>query len=76
MQNKSYKIAIAGTVIPDPDRESMLYRVTDMVEKPDPKDALLEQAKRFDCGSVDGFVEATNYFYEKMDDNYMKIALI
>jgi len=89
------------------------YRVTDMVEKPDPKDAptnmaiigryiltpdifnilrktkpgkggeiqitdaLLEQAKegkviaykfkgkRFDCGSVDGFVEATNYFYQK-----------
>ncbi len=87
------------------------YRVTDMVEKPTPKDAptnmaiigryiltpdifnilrdtkpgkggeiqitdaLLEQAKkgkviaykfkgqRFDCGSVDGFVEATNYFY-------------
>ncbi|MDP2892892.1 MAG: sugar phosphate nucleotidyltransferase, partial [Sulfurimonas sp.] len=40
-------------------------------------DALLEQAKqgkviaykfngkRFDCGSVDGFVEATNYFYKK-----------
>lgn len=40
-------------------------------------DALLEQAKqgkviafkfkgkRFDCGSVDGFVEATNWFYEK-----------
>jgi UTP--glucose-1-phosphate uridylyltransferase len=40
-------------------------------------DALLEQAKqgkviaykfkgkRFDCGSVDGFVEATNYFYTK-----------
>ena len=39
-------------------------------------DALLEQAKqgnviaykfkgqRFDCGSVDGFVEATNYFYK------------
>ncbi len=89
-----------------------LYRVTDMVEKPDPKeapsnlaiigryillpeifdvlrttppgkggevqitDALLHLAKeekvlaykfigrRFDCGSVDGFVEATNYFYE------------
>ena len=89
------------------------YIVTDMVEKPDPKnapsnmaiigryiltpdifdilhetkpgkggeiqipDALLEQAKqgkviafkfngkRFDCGSVDGFVEATNYFYKK-----------
>lgn len=42
-------------------------------------DALLEQAKigkviafkfkgkRFDCGSVDGFVEATNYFYKKND---------
>ena len=91
--------------------ESRIYRVTDMVEKPDPKDApsnlaiigryiltpdifdilretkpgkggeiqitdaLLEQAKqgkviaykfkgkRFDCGSVDGFVEATNHFY-------------
>ncbi|HEO98708.1 MAG TPA: UTP--glucose-1-phosphate uridylyltransferase GalU [Epsilonproteobacteria bacterium] len=90
------------------------YRVTDMVEKPDPKDAptnmaiigryiltpdifdilretkpgkggeiqitdaLLEQAKkgkviaykfkgkRFDCGSVDGFVEATNYFYQNI----------
>lgn len=23
------------------------------------------QGKRFDCGSVDGFVEATNYFYDK-----------
>jgi len=93
--------------------ESNLYRVTDMVEKPEPKDApsnlaiigryiltpdifdilretkpgkggeiqitdaLLTQAKqgkviaykfkgkRFDCGSVDGFVEATNYFYKK-----------
>ena len=42
-------------------------------------DALLEQAKqgnviaykfegkRFDCGSVDGFVEATNYFYKKVN---------
>ena len=90
-----------------------VFMVTDMVEKPDPKDApsnlaiigryiltpdifdviretkagkggeiqitdaLLTQAKkgmviaykfkgeRFDCGSVDGFVEATNYFYDK-----------
>jgi UTP--glucose-1-phosphate uridylyltransferase len=44
-------------------------------------DALLKQAKegkvvaykfkgkRFDCGSVDGFVEATNYFYEKANIN-------
>jgi len=26
------------------------------------------QGKRFDCGSVDGFVEATNYFYKHMKD--------
>ncbi|TVO35970.1 UTP--glucose-1-phosphate uridylyltransferase GalU [Vibrio algivorus] len=91
-----------------------LYRVEDMVEKPEPgtapsnlaiigryiltpdifdilehtepgkggeiqiTDALLEQAKsgcviayrfkgkRFDCGSVDGFIEATNYCYENV----------
>ena len=101
---------IAGNLV---DNTTDTYRVTDMVEKPDPKeaptnmaiigryiltpdifdilrhtkpgkggeiqitDALLEQAKqgnviaykfkgkRFDCGSVDGFVEATNYFYKK-----------
>lgn len=99
---------IAGEVI-----EEGILRVSNMAEKPDPKDApsnlaiigryiltpdifeiiantkpgkggeiqitdaLLEQAKngnviaykfagkRFDCGSVDGFVEATNYFYKK-----------
>jgi len=99
---------IAGEVI-----ENGIIRVSDMVEKPQPKlapsnlaiigryiltpdifdilketkagkggeiqitDALLAQAKeggviaykftgkRFDCGSVDGFVEATNYFYDK-----------
>jgi len=111
---------IAGDVIPIQQTTSSsdlirgsLFRVTDMVEKPDPQDApsnlaiigryiltpdifeiikktkpgkggeiqitdaLLEQAKqgnviaykfkgkRFDCGSVDGFVEATNYFYNK-----------
>lgn len=43
-------------------------------------DALLKQAKdgmvlaykfkgkRFDCGTIDGFVQATNYFYEKSND--------
>ena len=99
---------IAGNLV---DSTTDTYRVTNMVEKPDSKDAptnmaiigryiltpdifdilrntppgkggeiqitdaLLEQAKqgkviaykfkgsRFDCGSVDGFVEATNYFY-------------
>jgi UTP--glucose-1-phosphate uridylyltransferase len=101
---------IAGDLVDDTDNT---YRVTDMIEKPDPKDAptnmaiigryiltpdifdilrvtkagkggeiqitdaLLEQAKqgrviaykfkgkRFDCGSIDGFVKATNYFYQK-----------
>jgi UTP--glucose-1-phosphate uridylyltransferase len=95
------------------DSRDDIFRVTNMIEKPDPKDvpsnmaiigryiltpdifdilkttkadkggevqitdALLEQAKqgkviafkfkgkRFDCGSVEGFVEATNYFYKK-----------
>ena len=99
---------IDGKLIDDSDN---IYRVSTMVEKPDPKDApsnlaiigryiltpeifdvlkntkagkggeiqltdaLLELAKegkvvaykfkgkRFDCGSVDGFVEATNFFY-------------
>ena len=108
-QTDKYGI-IAGNLVDDTDDT---YRVTDMIEKPDPKDAptnmaiigryiltpdifdilsntkpgkggeiqitdaLLEQAKqgkviaykfkgkRFDCGSVDGFVEATNYFYNK-----------
>jgi UTP--glucose-1-phosphate uridylyltransferase len=100
---------IAGDLL---DGTANTYRVSNMIEKPDPKDAptnmaiigryiltpdifdilretkpgkggeiqitdaLLEQAKqgkviaykfkgkRFDCGSVDGFVEATNYFYD------------
>ncbi len=101
---------IAGHLV---DNSDDIYRVTDMVEKPEPQnapsnmaiigryiltpdifdilrntqpgkggeiqitDALLKQAKqgkviaykfkgkRFDCGSVDGFVDATNYFYDK-----------
>lgn len=100
-------------VIAGVEEEKGVYRVNNMVEKPDPKDApsnlaiigryiltpdifriiektkpgkggeiqitdaLLEQArygrviaykfkgKRFDCGSVKGFVEATNYFAKK-----------
>jgi len=103
---------IAGNLVDGTDNT---YRVTDMVEKPDPKDAptnmaiigryiltpdifdilretkpgkngevqitdaLLKQAqqgkviaykfngKRFDCGSIDGFVQATNYFYNKRE---------
>lgn len=100
-------------VIAGEEVENNLYRVNDMVEKPEPKDApsnlaiigryilipeifdvlettqpgkggeiqitdalltLAQQGKvlaykfegqRFDCGSVEGFVEATNYFYNK-----------
>lgn len=111
-KEETYKYGvIAGKLV---DSTDDTYRVTDMVEKPDPKDAptnmaiigryiltpdifdilretkpgkngeiqitdaLLEQAKngkviaykfkgqRFDCGSVDGFVEATNHFYKKL----------
>ena len=29
------------------------------------------KGRRFDCGSVDGFVEATNYVYENI---YMKVS--
>ncbi len=110
--NQTHKYGvIAGKLV---DSTDDTYRITDMVEKPDPKDApsnlaiigryiltpdifdilretkagkggeiqitdaLLEQAKqgkviafkfkgkRFDCGSVEGFVEATNWFYNKM----------
>ncbi len=107
-QDSSKYGVIAGEFL-----EDNIIRVSDMVEKPEPKDApsnlaiigryiltpdifeilkdtkagrggeiqitdaLLTQAKqgnviaykfkgkRFDCGSVDGFVEATNYFYQK-----------
>jgi UTP--glucose-1-phosphate uridylyltransferase len=98
------------------DNSDNIYRVSDMIEKPDPKDAPTNMAiigryiltpdifdilrktkagkggeiqitdalkvqaqagkviaykfdgKRFDCGSVDGFVEATNYFYKQIKE--------
>ncbi|HIP11292.1 MAG TPA: UTP--glucose-1-phosphate uridylyltransferase GalU [Arcobacter sp.] len=100
-------------VISGEEIENNLFRVDNMIEKPEPKDApsnlaiigryiltpdifevikntspskggeiqitdaLLTLAKkgkvlaykfdgkRFDCGSIDGFIEATNYFYER-----------
>jgi UTP--glucose-1-phosphate uridylyltransferase len=110
-QTEKYGV-IAGEPLNHPELDSgSIFTITDMVEKPDPKDApsnmaiigryiltpdifdilretkpgkggeiqitdaLLEQAKqgkviaykfkgtRFDCGSVDGFVQATNHFY-------------
>jgi UTP--glucose-1-phosphate uridylyltransferase len=109
-ENQTSKFGIiAGEKIND-----SVYRVTDMVEKPEPEeapsnlaiigryiltpdifellentppgknnevqltDALLSQSKhgcvmayrfkgrRFDCGSVDGFVDATNYVYKNI----------
>ena len=102
---------VDGKLVDDTDN---IYRVSNMVEKPDPKDAPTNLAiigryiltpeifdkirntqkgvggeiqitdalqkmakegkvvaykfkgKRFDCGSLKGFVEATNWFYEKM----------
>ncbi|CAA6820206.1 MAG: UTP--glucose-1-phosphate uridylyltransferase (EC [uncultured Sulfurovum sp.] len=111
-QEETYKYGVIdGKAIADD-----IFMITDMVEKPDPKDApsnlaiigryiltpdifrtieetkagkngelqitdaLMNHAKkgmvlaykfkgeRFDCGSVDGFVEATNYFYSKMKE--------
>ncbi len=101
-----------GIVLAKPTDDKDVFKVQDMVEKPNPKDApsnlaiigryiltpdifeaikdtksgangeiqitdaLLKMAKqgkviaykfkgrRFDCGSIDGFVEATNYFYK------------
>ncbi len=101
-------------VIEGVEMEEGVFRVTDMIEKPDPSeaptnlaiigryiltpdifdiiretkpgkggeiqitDALLQQAKqgrvlaykfkgrRFDCGQVEGFVSATNFFFEKL----------
>ena len=112
-QTSKYGI-ISGDLI---DKSNDLYRVNNMVEKPEPKDspsnlaiigryiltpdifeilknikpgkraevqitdALLVQAKkgnviaykfngkRFDCGSVKGYIDATNYYATKMDIN-------
>jgi UTP--glucose-1-phosphate uridylyltransferase len=109
-QTRKYGI-IAGNLV---DNSEDTYRVTDMIEKPEPKDApssmaiigryiltpdifdilrntkpnkggeiqitdaLLTQAKqgkviaykfkgkRFDCGGIKGFVDATNYFANKI----------
>lgn len=31
--------------------------------------ALKFKGQRFDCGSIDGFVEATNFFYDKLKES-------
>ncbi|HDQ5372486.1 TPA: NTP transferase domain-containing protein [Vibrio cholerae] len=91
-ENETHKYGvIAGEMIKDD-----LFRVDNMVEKPEPgkggeiqiTDALLKQAKagcvlaykfkgkRFDCGSVEGYIEATNFCYENMyKKNDQKVEL-
>jgi len=112
-QTNKYGVIIGDSI----DDEKNIYRVTDMVEKPESKDApsnlgiigryiltpdifdilstlkpgknneiqitdaLLSQAKqgkviaykfkgrRFDCGSLEGYLDATNYFANKLSIN-------
>ncbi|CAM3724476.1 UTP--glucose-1-phosphate uridylyltransferase [Vibrio aerogenes CECT 7868] len=82
-------LAIIGRYILTPD-------IFDLIEQTEPgkggeiqiTDALLKQAqsgcvlaykfkgKRFDCGSVEGYIEATNYCYEHLyKQNQKKVAL-
>ena len=45
-----------------------MIQFTDALQTQDTKNMVLAykfKGRRFDCGSVEGFVEATNYFYER-----------
>ena len=71
-------LAIIGRYILTPDIFNILERtkpgkngeiqITDAL-KTQAKDGMVLaykfKGKRFDCGSIDGFVEATNFFYER-----------
>jgi UTP--glucose-1-phosphate uridylyltransferase len=71
-------LAIIGRYILTPDIFNILERtkpgkngeiqITDAL-KAQAKDGMVLaykfKGKRFDCGSIDGFVEATNFFYER-----------
>ncbi len=50
---------------PDTNREIQLTDALCKMSKKDRVIAYKFQGKRFDCGSIDGFVEATNYLYKK-----------
>jgi len=71
-------LAIIGRYILTPDIFSVLKRtpngknnelqLTDALETQAKENMVIAykfKGKRFDCGSMDGFVEATNYFYDK-----------
>ena len=71
-------MAIIGRYILTPDIFDILkdtdpgiggeIQITDALRKQAQKGKVIAykfKGKRFDCGSVDGFVEATNYFYTK-----------
>ena len=74
-------LAIIGRYILTPDIFNILERtkpgkngeiqITDAL-KTQAKDGMVLaykfKGKRFDCGSIDGFVEATNFFYERSND--------
>jgi len=49
---------------PDTNREIQLTDALCKMSKKDRVIAYKFQGKRFDCGSIDGFVEATNYLYK------------
>ena len=46
-------------------RESIFKLLMSYLNKQGKVIAFKFDGTRFDCGSVDGFVEATNYFYNK-----------
>jgi UTP--glucose-1-phosphate uridylyltransferase len=71
-------LAIIGRYILTPDIFDILRRtepgkngelqITDALQNQAKENMVLAyqfQGKRFDCGSIDGFVAATNYFYQK-----------
>jgi len=77
-QDAPSNLAIIGRYILTPDIFDILrqtkpgkngeLQITDALKTQAEKGMVLAykfNGKRFDCGSVDGFVEATNYFYEK-----------
>ena len=79
ISNAPSNLAIIGRYILTPDIFDILKKIVpDKNQEIQLTDALLDQAKkgkvlaykfkgnRFDCGSVEGFVEATNYFAKKL----------
>lgn len=79
-QNAPSNLAIIGRYILTPDIFDIIretkpgkggeIQITDALLTQAQKSMVLGykfKGKRFDCGSVDGFVKATNYFYKKQE---------